>query len=152
MSPFFIKDKRGRRYEVVCEFHAPNLFYEVMEGRLCVGSLRGYFDDELTLRILEVIMYDERKLPKRRWWNLWRLLCFGRKWSYRRRGLGSALMNLIITHARECGFQKIVATLVPLHGIEGEWLLLWFKRLGFEIMPPDKTRTPSSIAEVVLSL
>ena len=152
MPPFYITDKRNRRYEVLCEFYKPNLFYDVMDGKLRVGSLRCYFDDPVTLRILEIVMYNERNLPRRYWWNLWRLGDFGRKWNYRRKGLGTGLKNLMLGHARDCGFERVIATVVPFSGSQGEWLLAWYRRLGFTILSPDKAKNPSSIAEIEMVL
>lgn len=157
LPPFFIVDKNKRQYEVVCHFHKPLLFYDVYDGDVMVGTLECSFNDSATLRLYEITIYDDTRRPRKKRRNLWRLvkyMCSGRwgkKQNHRNQGLGTALLQLMIEQAKSCGFEKVVGTVFP-QGAQNDKLMPWFKKMGFNVMPPDRSKNPMSIAEIELKL
>jgi len=73
----------------------------------------------------------------------------GRIENYRNRGLGSALLNLVINRARAHGFRRVIGRLAPIDLKEDPKLPDWYRRRGFQIAVASNRLTGD--LELVLS-
>ena len=72
--------------------------------------------------------------------------------SYRGRGLGAALLRFLIGLARERGIKRIRGSVVQQDVEETPFLLTWYKKNGFQVLPPTPEELPHAIARVQLDL
>ncbi|HEY0862633.1 MAG TPA: GNAT family N-acetyltransferase [Lacunisphaera sp.] len=58
-----------------------------------------------------------------------------RQIDYRRRGLGAALLDQVLVHARECGCRKVTGIISIFDLEEFSELIAWYERFGFQYIP-----------------
>ena len=69
--------------------------------------------------------------------------------SFRECGLGSRLILMLVEHCRDQGFNEIYGSVVQSDLDETPRLLSWYRKFGFEALPPDDRCLSGSVSMVV---
>jgi ribosomal protein S18 acetylase RimI-like enzyme len=102
-----IVTRNGTKYWLCMDEFPPHTIGAFRKGKNC-GFIRVlWFDDHLELGQLTVLK------------------------KYRRKGLGTALLQWLITYCRNEKIPKIWAIIQPENEVDFDWLMEWYLRQGF---------------------
>jgi N-acetylglutamate synthase-like GNAT family acetyltransferase len=94
-------------------------------------------------------------------WKFWaveislrvlRLLVKQKPMDYRRRGLGTHLLKFAIKKARQRGIKRIYGSLTQEDINNNPNLIKWYKKHGFEILPPSQENLENAVFGICLKL
>ena len=83
---------------------------------------------------------------------LLRLLVKPKPMNYRPRGLGTYLLQFAIKKARQRGIKRIYGSLTPEDINNNPNLVKWYKKHGFEILPPSQENIENAVCGISLDL
>src|SRR4028118_885751 len=83
---------------------------------------------------------------------LLRLLVKPKPMDYRRRGLGTHLLKFAIKKARQRGIKRICGSLTQKDINNNPNLVKWYKKHGFEILPPSQENIENAVFGISLDL
>ena len=127
-------DKAGQRYRLEFLEEGSLWVFKVFDGPLLAATSHCLiWPQDLLLQDL-LVLDDKPFLPLQptgltRVFTRWRK----KRPSYRRRGLGSALLKHIIQRATEKGIQRITGHLLPHDLLSNPTIGKWFQRFGFVV-------------------
>ena len=148
-----IHDRRGKSFQVEYDLDETWLDVHLYDGEISVGYARCLMQTVGSLRIEDLLIYDDKHFDDFSRWRFWfQRHVFGQLQGYRNHGLGTALLGFIVETARRQGLKRIEGSARPERPEDAEALLRWYRRMGFTIKPADKTKLATSIAEIELVL
>lgn len=110
----------------------------VMDGKSRVGKLTAVIQENNQVLLSDV---EVEAAVMARWFPLRRLFA---KWypsigttNYRQRGIGTLLLESLLTWCSENGVSEVFGTVVQEDLVNTPVLLGWYARHEFEILPPD---------------
>jgi hypothetical protein len=127
-----IYDKAGREYEVVTWTSGENLNFKVRDRTTRVGHAYCHVR-QTTLKVCDLHIENKCLRPA----NFFVLWCIPLRWretNYRNRGIGSALLELIASHARKKGVTRIEGSIKPLDYEADSRLPQWYQDRGFNVV------------------
>ena len=83
---------------------------------------------------------------------LLRLLVEPKPIDYRRRGLGTHLLQFAIKKARQRGIKRICGSLTQKDINNNPNLVKWYEKHGFEILPPSQENIENAVFGISLNL
>jgi GNAT superfamily N-acetyltransferase len=149
-----IHDSQRREYRLQVNgdedsyFIAKLLYRNSEVGRLhCVL----YPPDKLMIGDL-IIHSDVIHAPEHLGAALLRLLVEPKPIDYRRMGLGTHLLQFVIKKARQRGIKRIYGSLAQEDINNNPNLVRWYKKHGFEILPPSQENIENAVFGISLDL
>jgi len=142
-----LTDKGGEGF-LLRESTWPDLLVlELYKGE-CVGRLQARLNPPAEMVLGNVVVFD---LPDNWWGSLMRFL-FPQKRSYRRRGLGTLLLQRAVACAQEMGLHQIHGSIVK-HGLASNPRILeWYRQNGFTVQEPTSAEIRGAFARVYMDL
>jgi GNAT superfamily N-acetyltransferase len=147
-----IQDKNGKHYNLRM-INEDNRGYHlsVTQDHYRVGEIKCNIQDSGVMNIGDIEIYDNiaRSKPGILWfipWKVWKRLT---KKNFRGRGLGSLLLELAINYARRRGLRQIRGFVVRKDLAATPWLLDWYSRYGFQIIPNDNHEPSNAVAWII---
>ncbi|MGJ3246309.1 MAG: GNAT family N-acetyltransferase [Elainellaceae cyanobacterium] len=140
-----IVDRNDRKYVLSITKQGASLYFKLYNQQILVGEVRGVRESDETLLLADIAIANEVvAIPERSW--IFRLgNRFGylpKPISYRKQGLGSALLKAFLDYASHNGIRHIYGKVMKQDLENNPKLLQWYQRHGFE------TRSPTSTDEV----
>lgn len=140
-----IVDRNDRKYLLSITKHDASLYFKLYSQHILVGEVRGVRESDETLLLADIAIANEVvPMPKTSW--IFRLgTRFGylpKPISYRKQGLGSALLKAFVDYASQNGIRHIYGKVMKQDLENNPKLLEWYQRYGFE------TRSPASTDEI----
>lgn len=154
-SEQFIFDNEG--YQYMCVILNDELgFYVILNHQNQeVGRANCMLLSPEEMSLEDIIMDNEVvHMPKNLWIAILRKL-FNFKIkpiNYRRRGLGSELLKLVITHARQKGIKHIHGRVVKKDIANNSNLLQWYKKYGFKVGAATSEDKPGTVARIYMDI
>ena len=99
-----------------------------------------------------IIHSDVIHAPEHSWAALWEFVVKPKPIDYRRRGLGTHLLQLAIKKARQRGIKRIYGSLIQKDINNNPNLVKWYKKHGFEIVPPSQENIENAVLGISLDL
>ena len=134
---YIVKDREGRQYNLEVNNNGISLYIGVMYQDDQVGELKSTFKPNNDMLLNDVIIYNE-VIPHCK--NLASILCrliFEPKLiNFRKRGLGTHLLQSAIREAQKQGAKRIDGYLVQTDLDENPNLINWYRKHGFQIIIP----------------
>lgn len=95
------------------------------------------------MKLADIVIWEKPTFPQSGLWQIfpYSLYSWLRGKYYRRRGLGTELLRLVIEKAREEEVARIQGFVTNQGLAENPKLLEWYRRYGFEIIPIDSPGT-----------
>lgn len=122
----------------------------VMDGKSRVGKLTAVIQENNQVLLSDV---EVEAAVMTRWFPFRRLIA---KWwpsigttNYRKRGIGTLLLQSLLTWCSENGFSEVFGTVVQKDLVNTPVLLAWYARHEFEILPPDERCIGNAVQLVV---
>ena len=139
-------------FEISSDLTDGRILLRLLIDRMTAGMLKACIYGE-TAYLEEVCVNDEYPRPRS---LLDRVLCRPKTRSFRRMGVGSALITEFLSLCRSAGVAQIVGSVVEKDLEETPELLDWYEHRGFERRRPLDGKTPwlrpPSTWEVVYNL
>ncbi len=134
---YTVKDREGRQYNLEVNNNGISLNINLMYQDDRVGELKGTFKPNNDMLLNDVIIYNE-VIPNSQ--NLasilWRLIFKPKPINFRKRGLGTHLLQSAIREARKRGARRIDGYLIQTDLDENPNLINWYRKHGFQIIIP----------------
>ncbi|MEG4248633.1 GNAT family N-acetyltransferase [Microcoleus sp. Pol10D4] len=153
-AQMIIRDRQGREYRLQVDadedqYFTAKLLYRNREvGRLqCVL----YPPDKLVIGDI-LIHSDVIHAPEHLGAALLRQLVEPKPIDYRRRGLGTHLLQFAIEKARQRGIKRIYGSLTQEDITNNPNLIKWYQKHGFEILPPSQENIENAVFGISLDL
>jgi len=83
---------------------------------------------------------------------LWEFVVKPKPIDYRRMGLGTHLLQFAIKKARQRGIKRICSSLTQKDINNNPNLVKWYKKQGFEILPPSQENLENTVFGISLDL
>jgi ribosomal protein S18 acetylase RimI-like enzyme len=149
-----VRDRQGREYRLQVngdedQYFTAKLLYRNSEvGRLqCVL----YPPDKLVIGDI-LIHNDVIHTPLHLGAVLWGFVVKPKPINYRRIGLGTHLLQFAIARARQRGVRRICGSLTQKDINNNPNLVKWYKKHGFEIVPPSQENIENAVFGICLDL
>ncbi|MEG4202699.1 GNAT family N-acetyltransferase [Microcoleus sp. Pol7_A1] len=149
-----VRDRQGREYRLQVDpdedqyFTAKLLYRNSEVGRIqCVL----YPPDKLVIGDI-LIRDDVIHAPEHLWADILRRLVEPKPIDYRRRGLGTHLLQFAVKKARQRGIKRICGSLTQKDINNNPNLVKWYKKHGFEIVPPSQENLKEAVLGISLDL
>jgi len=149
-----ICDCQGREYRLQVDpdedqYFTAKLLYRNRE----VGRLQCVLSPPDKLMIGDIIIHnDVIHAPEHLGAALLRLLVKPKPMDYRRRGLGTHLLQFAIKKARQRGIKRIYGSLTQEDINNNPNLVKWYKKHGFEILSPSQENIENTVFGISLDL
>jgi len=149
-----ICDCQGREYRLQVDpdedqYFTAKLLYRNRE----VGRLQCVLSPPDKLMIGDIIIHnDVIHPPEHLGAALLRLLVKPKPMDYRRRGLGTHLLQFAIKKARQREIKRIYGSLTQEDINNNPNLVKWYKKHGFEILPPSPENIENAVFGISLDL
>ncbi|MBD2743806.1 GNAT family N-acetyltransferase [Trichocoleus sp. Lan] len=152
---FIFSDNKGRKYELCLEMDDDKCIYVRLKHRgIKVGEANcvRYPPDKLLLADLNI--YDEVIHIPQNFWDVFLKIVLNRskKKNYRKRGLGSYLLQFVIKHASKKGIKLIFGKVVKRDSDNNPKLLEWYRKHGFEVDYTTGNDDPDTVARIYMNL
>ncbi|WP_333265830.1 GNAT family N-acetyltransferase [Microcoleus sp. S36a_B3] len=149
-----MRDSQGREYRLQVNGDEDSYFIAKLLYRNSeVGRLEGVFYPPDKLMIGNLIIYsDVIHAPEHLGAALLRLVVKPKPIDYRRMGLGTHLLKFAIKKARQRGIKRIYGSLTQKDINNNPNLVRWYKKYGFEILPPSQENIENAAFGISLDL
>ena len=137
----WIEDTANRRYRLSTSEHDAFWFIKVYDGKSRIGYANCEVDD-FGLVLKDICISDQAMRPEG--WIMRLLRVFTGQCdpiNYRGRGLGSALLRVIIDRAKSHGLHHVTVQMFPLDLGANPRLPDWYRRHGFTVIMNDASRS-----------
>jgi GNAT superfamily N-acetyltransferase len=127
-------DREGYSYDLLVEEWETGFELRLFDGKTWVGKAACLVDGEL-MRLADIVIFEDPWLGRRGLWMfapyfLYKML---RGRDYRRRGLGTRLLELVIRRAHEIGASRIEGFVTRQGLVDNPKLLDWYQNHGFRV-------------------
>ena len=99
-----------------------------------------------------IIHSDVIHTPPHLWAALWEFVVKPKPIDYRRMGLGSHLLQFAIKKIRQRGIKRICGSLAQEDINNNPNLVKWYKKHGFEILPPSQENIENAVCGISFNL
>ncbi|MFB8793122.1 MAG: GNAT family N-acetyltransferase [Microcoleus sp.] len=153
-EPIIILDREGREYRMKVagdedKYFIIKLLYRNSE----VGRLQCVLNPPGKLMIGDIIIRNDIiHTPPHLWARLWGRLVKPKPIDYRQRGLGTHLLQFAIAKARQRGFKRIYGSLTQEDINNNPNLVKWYKKHGFQILPPSAENIETAVCGISMDL
>ena len=149
-----IHDSQRREYRLQVNGDEDSYFIAKLLYRNSeVGRLEGVLYPPDKLVIGDILIRDDViQAPEHLGAALLRLLVEPKPIDYRRRGLGTHLLQFAIKKARQRGIKRICGSLTQEDINNNPNLVRWYKTHGFEILPPSQENIENAVFGISLDL
>jgi GNAT superfamily N-acetyltransferase len=149
-----ICDSQGREYRLQVNGDEDSYFIAKLLYRNSeVGRLHCVLSPPDKLMIGDIIIHsDVIHAPEHLGTALLRLLVEPKPIYYRRRGLGTHLLEFAIKEARQRGIKRIYGSLTEEDISNNPNLVKWYEKYGFEILPPSQENIENAVFGISLDL
>jgi len=149
-----IHDSQGREYRLQVNEDEDSYFIAKLLYRNSeVGRLHCVLSPPDKLMIGDIIIHsDVIHAPEHLGATLLRLVVEPKPIDYRRRGLGTHLLKFAIKKARQRGIKRIYGSLTQEDINNNPSLVKWYKKYGFEILPPSQENIENAVFGISLDL
>jgi len=149
-----IHDSQRREYRLQVNGDEDSYFIAKLLYRNSeVGRLEGVLYPPDKLVIGDILIRDDViHAPEHLGAALLRLLVEPKPIDYRRRGLGTHLLQFAIKKARQRGIKRIYGSLTQEDINNNPNLVKWYKKHGFEILPPSQENIKEAVLGISLDL
>ena len=149
-----IRDRQGREYRL--QVNGDEDSYFIAKLLYCnseVGRLHCVLYPPDNLMIGDIIIHsDVIHAPEHLGAALLRWVVEPKPIDYRRRGLGTHLLEFAIKKARQRGIKRIYGSLTQEDINNTPNLVKWYKKHGFEILPPSQEKIENAVFGISLDL
>ena len=149
-----IRDRQERKYRLQVNGDEDSYFIAKLLYRNSeVGRLEGVLYPPDKLMIGDILIHDDViHAPEHLGAALLRLLVEPKPIDYRRRGLGTHLLQFAIARARQRGVRRICGSLTQEDINNNPNLVKWYEKHGFEILPPSQENIENAVLGIYLDL
>jgi GNAT superfamily N-acetyltransferase len=149
-----IRDSQEREYRLQVNGDEDSYFIAKLLYRNSeVGRLEGVFYPPDKLVIGDILIRDDViHAPEHLGAALLRLLVEPKPIDYRHRGLGTHLLQFAIKKAHERGIKRICGSLTQKDINNNPNLVKWYKKHGFEILPPSQENSENAVFGISMNL
>jgi len=149
-----VPDRQGQEYRLQVNGDEDSYFIAKLLYRNSeVVRLEGVFYRPDKLVIGDIIIHsDVIHAPPHLGAAFLRLLVKPKPIDYRRRGLGTHLLQFAIKKARQRGIKQIYGSLTQEDINNNPNLVKWYKKYGFEILPPSQENIENAVFGISLDL
>ncbi|NJL89740.1 MAG: GNAT family N-acetyltransferase [Coleofasciculaceae cyanobacterium SM2_1_6] len=148
----FIDRKRRKYYLQVNEstdFFTAKLLYRNSK----IGEIKGAFNSPDEFLISDIyIQNNVIHKPSNLLIALWRLIFKPKPIDYRQNGLGTYLLQTTLAIARQNGLKRIYGSLTQEDINNNPNLIRWYKKHGFQVLPPSVENLKNSIYGISMDL
>ncbi|MEG4575376.1 GNAT family N-acetyltransferase [Microcoleus sp. N3A4] len=149
-----VRDSQGREYRLQVNGDGDSYFIaKLLYRNSTVDSLQCvlYPPDKLVINDI-IIHSDVIHAPEHLGAALLRWVVEPKPIDYRRRGLGTHLLQFAIKKARQRGIKRICGSLTQEDINNNPTLVKWYKKHGFEILPPSQENIENAAFGISLDL
>ena len=149
-----ICDRQGREYRLQVNGEEDSYFLaKLLHRNREVGRLQCVLSPPDRLMIGDIIIHsDVIHAPDHLGAALLRWLVKPKPIDYRRRGLGTHLLQFAIKKARQRGIKRICGSLTQEDINNNPNLVKWYEKHGFEILPPSQENIENAVFGISLDL
>jgi GNAT superfamily N-acetyltransferase len=149
-----IHDSQGREYRLqVNEDEDSSFIAKLLYRNSEVGRLHCVLSPPDKLMIGDILIRDDViHAPDHLGAALLRLLVEPKPIDYRRRGLGTHLLQFAIKKARQRRIKRICGSLTQEDINNNPNLVKWYEKHGFEILPPPTENIENAVCGISLNL
>ncbi|MEG3900058.1 GNAT family N-acetyltransferase [Microcoleus sp. SVA1_B6] len=149
-----IRDRQGREYRLQVNGDENSYFIaKLLYRNSAIGMLQCVLYPPDKLEIGDILIRDDViHTPEHLGAALLRLLVEPKPIDYRRRGLGTHLLQFAIKKARQRGIKRICCSLTQKDINNNPNLVKWYKKHGFEILPPSQENLENAAFGISLDL
>ena len=149
-----IRDRQGREYRLQVNGDEDSYFIAKLLYRNSeVGRLHCVLSPPDKLMIGDILIHDDViHAPPHLGAVLWEFVVKPKPIDYRRRGLGTHLLQFAIKKARQRGIKRICGSLTQEDINNNPNLVKWYKKHGFEILPPSQENIENAVFGISLNL
>ena len=149
-----VRDRQGREYRLQVNGDGEShLIAKLLYRNSEVGRLQCVLYPPDKLVIGDIIIHgDVIHAPPHLAAALLRLLVEPKPIDYRRRGLGTHLLQFAIKKARQRGIKRIYGSLTQKDINNNPNLVKWYEKQGFEIVPPSQENIENAVCGISLDL
>ncbi|MEG4531048.1 GNAT family N-acetyltransferase [Microcoleus sp. D2_18a_D3] len=153
-EPIILLDREGREYRLKVDgdkdrYFIAKLLYRNSE----VGMINCVFDPPGELMIGDLLIHNDIiHTPPHLLAALWRLLVKPKPIDYRQKGLGTHLLQFAIAIARQRGVRRIYGSLIQKDINNNPNLVKWYKKHGFQILPPSAENIDTAVCGISMDL
>ena len=149
-----IRDRQERKYRLQVNGDEDSYFLAKLLYRNSeVGRLEGVLYPPDKLMIGDILIRDDViHAPPHLGAVLLRQLVEPKPIDYRRRGLGTHLLQFAIARARQRGVRRICGSLTQEDINNNPNLVKWYEKHGFEILPPSQENIENAVLGISLDL
>lgn len=153
-EPMIVRDRQGREYRLLVNGDGEShLIAKLLYRNSEVGRLQCVLYPPDKLVIGDIIIHDDViHAPPHLGAALLRLLVKPKPMDYRRMGLGTHLLQFAIKKARQGGIKQICGSLTQEDINNNPNLVKWYKKHGFEIVPPSQENIENAVCGISLDL
>ena len=148
-----VEMRKHENNEVLLEEECGSYGYyhlQAIKGVNSIGSLTAIKQDNNTIQLSDILVGKDvmmRHIPFRSWLCLlWPRI--GMK-SFRGCGIGHRLLVHFLNYCRANGIAEAYGSIVQIDLDETPTLLAWYRRHGFEVLPPDSRCVWNAVSMVV---
>ncbi|MEG4490266.1 GNAT family N-acetyltransferase [Microcoleus sp. D3_18_C4] len=147
-------DRQGREYRLQVNGDEDSyLIAKLLYRNSEVGRLHCVLSPPDKLMIGDILIRDDViHAPEHLGAALLRWLVEPKPIDYRRRGLGTHLLKFAIKKARQRGIKRIYGSLTQKDINNNPNLVKWYKKHGFEILPPSQENIENAVCGISLDL
>ncbi len=149
-----VRDRQGREYRLQVNGDGDSyLIAKLLYRNSEVGRLECVLSPPDKLMIGDIIIRDDViHAPPHLGAAFLRLLVKPKPMDYRRMGLGTHLLQFAIKKARQGGIKQICGSLTQEDINNNPNLVKWYKKHGFEIVPPSQENIENAVFGISLDL
>ena len=149
-----VRDRQRREYRLQVNGDGNSYFLAKLLYRNSeVGRLEGVLYPPDKLMIGDILIRDDViHTPPHLGAVLLRQLVEPKPIDYRRRGLGTHLLQFAIARARQRGVRRICGSLTQEDINNNPNLVKWYEKHGFEILPPSQENIENAVLGISLDL
>lgn len=149
-----VRDRQGREYRLQVDPDEDQYFTaKLLYRNSAIGMLQCVLYPPDKLEIGDILIRDDViHAPEHLGAALLRWLVEPKPIDYRRRGLGTHLLKFAIKKARQRGIKRICGSLTQKDINNNPNLVKWYKKYGFEILPPSQENIENAVLGISLDL
>lgn len=116
------------------------------------GQDKCVFETPDEMLLGDLIIFNSDELLDRNeslWYEFWQKIFKPKLTNYLNRGLGTHLLNFVITSACKRGIKRIYGTITQKDVINTPGLTNWYKKYGFQINLPTSEDPSTAVAKIL---
>jgi GNAT superfamily N-acetyltransferase len=151
----YVKDSYGQKYQIRVLEDSNDFFHvELRQGGQYVGEAKCLVRVPDTMELTDIRIRDDSDPPESTIERIMKIAAESKSnmKSYRRRGIGTALLQLVIDHVRERQLSRICGSIVEKDIERTPNLIEWYEKRGFKKGGPYPGCINKAVAWIQLEL